>query len=77
MSLLVFLAIISLFIYKVKIMAGRDDTTIKKNSLLSATNSWSPPMDLSSKGINFGVTITDLFATKLMDQEKYGTFVVL
>lgn len=50
-SLILILFIISVFGYKLNDMINRNLTQIKKNTLVSVSNSYLPPLDLSAKNI--------------------------
>jgi hypothetical protein len=52
-SLMVSLFLISMLGYKLNVMANREDTSVKKDTLVSVSNTYSPPQDVSSTGNTF------------------------
>eukprot|EP00347_Sterkiella_histriomuscorum_P020002 403339471 len=72
LSLLVFLFIFSIFIYKLRDMILRNQAQIKKNTLVSISNSWTPPEDISSKNISFAFKLSDFYGNNIQDNPKHG-----
>jgi hypothetical protein len=61
------LAVIAVFIFKLKVMTLREATQVKKNTLINVTNGYSDPIDMSSKGISFAFSMMDFFGIKVID----------
>ena len=53
-------------------MIKRQQTTIKKNTIVSASNSWVPPNDLGEKNITFAFMISDNYAEVAYEMPWHG-----
>jgi hypothetical protein len=56
---MVSLFLISMLGYKLNVMANREDTSVKKDTLVSVSNTYSPPQDVSATGNTFAFMIED------------------
>ena len=54
-------------------MIQRNNSSIKKNSLVSISNSYSPPEILSDKNITFAFMLSDFFGDGSYNDSYYGT----
>jgi hypothetical protein len=59
-----------------RIMIERTGTVIKKNTIIAASNSLTPALDLTDKGVSFAFAMTDIYASYLMDDPKYGSYIL-
>ena len=76
LSLLILMLILSLFMYKCKDMVLRNLSQIKKNTLVSISNSYSPPQNLSAKNITFAFRLQDFWGSQSLYDPHYGTFIL-
>eukprot|EP00347_Sterkiella_histriomuscorum_P017123 403350576 len=58
-------------------MVNKNLTTVKKNSLVSVSNSYVEPENISLKGINFAFKLSDYLSTKTYEDQNYGSFQVI
>lgn len=75
-SLGLLLFIVSIFFYKLKDMIQRNLTSIKKNTLVSISNSYSPPENLSDKNITIAFKLQNFWGDKRLDDPHYGSFIL-
>lgn len=52
-SILVTLFLVSMLIYKLNVMINREGTSVRKDTLVSVSNSYSPPQNVGAKGNTF------------------------
>ena len=71
-SLVLLLFIISVFGYKLNAMINRTLTQIKRNTLVSVSNSILPPLDLSQKNITIAFQLSNFNGGVSLDDPKYG-----
>ena len=74
LSVLVLFALISLFFYKLNDMVNRNLSQIRKNSLVSISNSYTPPENLSKKNITFAFMLSDFNGDGSLDNPHFGQF---
>lgn len=74
--MLVFLFILSIFIYKLRDMILRNQAQIKKNTLVSISNSYTPPEDISQKNISFAFKLSDFYGNTIPDEPKHGKLIL-
>ena len=58
--------------YKLSIMLRRGQTTIKKNTLVSMSNDYQPPENLSNKNFSLAFMVSDYFATESLYDERFA-----
>eukprot|EP00347_Sterkiella_histriomuscorum_P012880 403366865 len=73
-STLVMMLFLSMAFYKLNDMIHKNLTVVKKNSLVSISNSYVPPEDISEKNINFAFMLSDFYAETIFDNDYYGKF---
>lgn len=61
--MLVIAFVIAITCYKLNILVNRLDTKVQKNTLVSLSNGYVPPINLSDNNITFAWMITDFFVT--------------
>eukprot|EP00347_Sterkiella_histriomuscorum_P017061 403350812 len=71
-SLGVVMFFMSVFIYKLNDLFLRNQTQIKKNTLVSISNQYSPPEVISNKNITFAFMVSDFFGEGDYDDPYYG-----
>lgn len=59
--MVVVLFFISVFAYKLADMFMRNQTQIKKNTLVNVSNTYTPPENLSAKNISIAFLVSDYF----------------
>ncbi len=64
------LFVISILAYKFNIMLRREQTTVKKNTLVSLSNDYQPPENLYQKGWNMAFMVSDYYATGSLYDER-------
>ena len=74
-SMLILACILSFFLYKLRDLILRDQTSIKKNTLVSISNTYSPPSSLSEKNITIAFMLSDYFGDASLDDPRYGQFI--
>eukprot|EP00347_Sterkiella_histriomuscorum_P017804 403347926 len=75
-SAVVVLSLMSISFYKVNDMVEKNLSVVKKNTLVSVSNSYVPPEDISKKNITFAFMLSDLFAESVFNDPYYGKFVL-
>ena len=75
-SFLLLSLILSVFIYKLMDMLQRSQTQIKKNTLVSISNSYTQPEVISEKNITIAFMLSDFYGDGSFDDPKYGKFVL-
>jgi hypothetical protein len=73
-SLLLLLFMLSMFAYKLRDMLLRNNTSIKKNTLVSISNSFTPPVVLSEKNITIAFKLATFYGENILDDPYYGHF---
>lgn len=76
LSLTVIVFILSAFSYSARDLVLRNQTQIQKNTIVSISNSYSPPEDLSMKNITFAFMLSDFYATKSYEDPYYGDIIL-
>lgn len=72
LSMLVFLFIFSIFLYKMRDMVLRNQAQIKKNTLVSISNSYTPPEVISDKNISFAFKLSNFFGEDIPENPRMG-----
>jgi hypothetical protein len=72
LSLAVMIFFVSAFVYSTRDLILRNQTQIQKNTIVSISNSYSPPENISKKNITFAFMLSDFYATKSYDDPYYG-----
>jgi hypothetical protein len=67
-SLLIVASIISIFGYKMREMINRSQTQVKKNTLIKASNAYSPPENLASKNITIAFQLSNFYGEGAKDE---------
>ena len=75
-SIVLLAAIVGIFVYKIVDMIQRSSTQVKKNTLITASNSYSPPLNLMDKNVTIAFMISDWNGNGAQDEPKYGKFVL-
>ncbi|CDW82658.1 UNKNOWN [Stylonychia lemnae] len=75
-SLIVILSLLSVSAYKVNDMILKKQTSVKKNTLVSISNSYAPPEVLSEKNITIAFMLSDFFAENTFNDPFYGKFIL-
>lgn len=75
-SALVLLLILAVFLYKLNDVFHFNQTTIKKNTLVTMSNTLTPQENLSAKNITIAFMLSDFFADNEMDDPTYGKFIL-
>jgi hypothetical protein len=57
-------------------MTNRERTQIKKTTLISSSNDYEMVLDLGEKGISFGFAVTNYYNDVLLDDERFGTYIL-
>ena len=73
-SLVLLLLLMSVAGYKLNDMVLRNLTVVKKNTLVSASNSYVPPELISAKNITFAFMLSDFWAENFFKNSSYGYF---
>jgi hypothetical protein len=73
-SVLVSLFLISMLAYKLNVMFNREATTVRKDTLVSVSNTYSPPQNISATGNTFAFLI-GINSVPSPDEYRYGKFV--
>ncbi|CDW89563.1 UNKNOWN [Stylonychia lemnae] len=73
-SFLVVLLFLSVTFYKLNDMVNKNLTVVKKNTLVSISNSYTPPEDLSKKHITFAFMLSNIRASEVFDDKRHGQF---
>jgi len=73
-SLVLLLLLISVAGYKLNDMILKNLTVVKKNTLVSASNSYVPPEFISAKNISFAFVLSDYYAETFFKNSSYGYF---
>ena len=76
-SAIILMVIIFIFSYKMKEMVDRTKSQVKKNTLIKASNSYSPPEDLMSKNITIAFMLSNYYGEGALDEPRYGKFSLL
>lgn len=76
LSLCVILFIVSVFAYNLRDLINRSKTQIKKNTIVSQTNSYSPPENLSARNITVAFKLSDFWASQTINDPSYGTLIL-
>ncbi|CDW75112.1 UNKNOWN [Stylonychia lemnae] len=63
---------LSVFIYKMNDMFLKTQTQIKKNTLVSISNQYTPPEVISDKNITFAFMLSDFYGSGAYDNPYYG-----
>ncbi|CDW81986.1 UNKNOWN [Stylonychia lemnae] len=71
-SLAVVIFFFSVFVYKLNDMFNKSQTQIKKNTLVSISNEYTPPEVLSDKNITFAFMLSDFYGSGAFDNPYYG-----
>jgi hypothetical protein len=71
-SLALFLLFISALGLKLRDLINRNKTQVKKNSLVSISNSYTPPEVLSERNITFAYMLSNYWGDGNFDEPKYG-----
>ena len=71
-SLIILMAIILIFSYKMREMINRSKSQVKKNTLIKASNSYSPPENLMDKNITIAFMLSNFYGEGAMDDPIYG-----
>ena len=71
-SLILLGFLISVFGLKLRDMIMRDSTEIRKNTLVSISNSYSPPENLSTKNITIAFQLSNYIGDGSYDDPRYG-----
>lgn len=72
----VIMFLLSLFVYNILDLIHRTKTEVKKNTLVTASNSFTPPEDISAKGIQIAFKTSDFYATRSINDPYYGTLIL-
>lgn len=75
-SLIVAGLLTAMTIYKSRDMLLRNLSTVNKNTLVSISNSYTPPENLSAKNISFAFSISDFFGDNQFDDPRYGKLIL-
>jgi hypothetical protein len=73
-SIAVVITLLTMFGYRVRDLFQRNQTQIKKNTLISISNSYTPPEDISAKNITIAFMLSNFFGEGAIDEPKYGYF---
>jgi len=76
-SLIILMVITFIFAYKMKEMVNRTKSQVKKNTLIKASNSYSPPENLVSKNITIAFMLSNFYGEGALDEPKFGKFSLL
>ena len=76
-SVIILMVIVFIFSYKMKEMVNRTKTQVKKNTLIKASNSYSPPENLMSKNITIAFMLSNYYGEGALDEPQYGKFSLL
>ena len=61
--MIIVLFVVCILGYKLNIMRNREQTTVKKNTLIAMTNDYSPPENLSNKNFSLAFMVSDYYAS--------------
>ena len=75
-SLIVAGLLTAMTIYKTRDMLLRNLSTVNKNTLVSISNSYTPPENLSAKNISFAFSIADFYGDNQFDDPRYGKLIL-
>ena len=75
-SLIVVGLLTAMTIYKSRDMLLRNLSTVNKNTLVSISNSYTPPENLSAKNISFAFSIADFYGENQFDDPRYGQLIL-
>lgn len=70
--MLVIAFVVAITCYKVNILINRLDTKVQKNTLVSISNDYVPPIDLSHNNITFAWMISDFLVTEDLYNASHG-----
>lgn len=54
----------------------RSATEIKKNTIVDASNKLTNPININEKGVNFAWSLANFEGDKMMDDKKYGKYIL-
>lgn len=74
-SMMMLLFLLALFLYKINDLVNRSLTSITKNSLVSISNTYSPPYVLSDKNITIAFKLATFYGEDIALDPYYGTFI--
>ena len=72
----VIMFLLSLFIYNLLDLINRTKTEVKKNTLVTASNSFTPSEDISVKGVQIAFKTSDFYDTVSLNDPYYGTLIL-
>ena len=75
-SLILVVFLLSVFGFKLQDMFQHNNTEIKKNTLVSISNSYTPPENISNKNITIAFQLSDFYGDGSLDDPRYGKFVL-
>ena len=64
-------------IYKSRDMLLMNLSVVNKNTLVSISNSYTPPENLSAKKISFAFSLSDFYGDSTFDDPKYGKLILV
>ena len=73
-SLLVLFCLISISAYRVNDMLRGTLTVVSKNTIVTMSNSYVPPENISAKNITVAFMLSTFFADATYDEPYYGSF---
>ena len=76
-STIIVLLLIMLFGYKLNEMVQRSGTQVKKNALVNASNSLTPPINLIDQNVSVAFMLSNFNGEGAWDEPKYGSFKLL
>jgi hypothetical protein len=71
-SLALFLLFLSALGLKLRDLINRNNTQVKKNTLVSISNSYTPPEVISERNITFAYMLSNFYGEGNYDEPKYG-----
>ena len=57
-------------------MVNYKQTTVRQNTIINISNGYMPPDNLGDKKVTMAFALTDISAYNLMDNPKFGKFVL-
>ncbi|TNV86976.1 hypothetical protein FGO68_gene3969 [Halteria grandinella] len=73
-SIILLILITVVFFFKLNDVINFNRTQIKKNTLVSISNSYTPPQSLSEKNITIAFMLSDFWGENVLDDPRYGKF---
>ena len=76
LSVCVIMFLLSLFVINFSDLISKSKTEVKKNTLVTNSNAYTPPEDISAMGFQFAFKLSDLYNVIDINDPYYGSLVL-